>query len=274
MKVGFQGERGAYSEMALLRHFGRGVRPVGFPGFEEVFEAVLAGSIDAGFVPVENSIAGTVVENYDLLLANDVRVTAEVYMGIRHTLLAVPGTVLENITEAHSHPHALNQCKAFLRAHGIRPRPSYDTAGAARILSATPRPDRAAIASELCADIYALQILCRDIQSNRNNITRFFAVQRESAAAAAARPEKTSIAVITRHDPGARVDCLAIFRDQRLNLTKLESRPVPENPWEYVFYTDFEGGIDSDAVARSLDALKSQALFVKVLGSYPKGEAD
>jgi prephenate dehydratase len=274
VKVGFQGEKGAYSEMALMRHFGRDVRSMGFSGFEDVFEAVVAGAADAGFVPVENSIAGTVVENYDLLLANDVRVTAEAYMEIRHTLLGIPGARLEDITQASSHPHALNQCKGFLKSHGIRPQPTYDTAGAARMLSETPRPDHAAIASELCADIYRLDILCRDIQSNKSNTTRFFVVVRENALPWGSPAEKTSIAFITRHYPGALVDCLSIFRDHRLNLTKLESRPVPENPWEYVFYTDFEGGIDDEAVGQSLDELKSQALFVKVLGSYPKGNAE
>jgi prephenate dehydratase len=274
VKIGFQGIQGAYSEMALMRHFGRGARSVGFSSFEEVFDAVTAGMIDAGFVPVENSIAGTVVENYDLLLTNDVFVTAEAYMAIRHTLLGIPGAALENIALASSHPHALNQCKEFLKVHGIRPRPTYDTAGAARILAENPRPDLAAIASELCADIYRLDILCRDIQSKKTNITRFFVVVKESAASRTARAEKTSIAFITRHYPGALVDCLSIFRDHRLNLTKLESRPVPENPWEYVFYTDFEGGVEDEAVGRSLDALKSQALFVKILGSYPKGDSD
>jgi len=270
MRVAFQGERGAYSEMALLRHFGTAVQAVGNDGFEEVFAAVAEGRVEAGFVPVENTIAGTVVENYDLLLATDVWVSAEVYMGIRHTLLGVAGSRLSDIRRADSHPHALNQCRAFLKAHGIRPQPTYDTAGAARLLALDPQPDRAAIASELCADIYGLTILDRDIQSTRSNTTRFFVIVRESPQVSP-KAQKTSIAFITRHYPGALVDCLTIFRDHALNLTKLESRPVPENPWEYVFYTDFDGGIDSEAVRRSLDALKSQALFVKVLGSYPRG---
>jgi prephenate dehydratase len=225
-------------------------------------------------VPVENSIAGTVVENYDLLLASDVCIRAEVYMGIRHTLLGIPGASLDGIIKAYSHPHALNQCKGFLKAHGIRPQPTYDTAGAARILSNTPRPEAAAIASELCAEIYGLEILSRDIQSDKTNTTRFFVVERESEAAPAAATDKTSLAFITRHYPGSLVDCLIIFRDHNLNLTKLESRPVPANPWEYVFYTDFDGGIDSEPVRQSLDELRSQALFVKVLGSYPKGAED
>lgn len=274
MKIAFQGEHGAYSELALIRHFGRTAQAVGFGGFEEVFEAVARGKTDAGFVPVENSIAGTVVENYDLLLARDVCVTAEVYMDIRHTLLGIPGTTLDAIVKAYSHPHALNQCKGFLKDHGIRPQPTYDTAGSARILSQNPRLDRAAIASELCAEIYGLDILSRDIQSTKTNTTRFFVIVREAMAGDPCAPEKTSIAFITRHYPGALVDCLTIFRDLRLNLTKLESRPVPENPWEYVFYADFDAGIATEEARQSLDRLKSQALFVKVLGSYPRGKTD
>ena len=142
VKIGFQGERGAYSEMALIRHFGREVRAVGFSRLRGGLRGGHRREVDAGFVPVENSIAGTVVENYDLLLANDVCVTAEVYMDIRHTLLGIPGAVLGKYQRADSHPHALNQCKAFLKAHGIRPQPTYDTAGAARILSQNPRPEQ------------------------------------------------------------------------------------------------------------------------------------
>ncbi|MDM8549177.1 prephenate dehydratase [Desulfobacterales bacterium HSG2] len=270
MKVAFQGVKGAYSELALYEHFGRQVTSVGLDSFDDVFEAVVEGRVDFGFVPVENTIAGTVVENYDMLFSNDIFVVAEVFMKIRHTLLAKRGTSFDDIREAYSHPHALRQCKEFLKKHGIRHMPVYDTAGAAEMVARWERNDRAAIASELCAEIYGMDVLCKDIQTNKTNTTRFFVIVKEENRPDDILCEKTSIAFKTRHYPGALVDCLKIFQEQNLNLTKLESRPIPENPWEYVFYTNFEGGVDSEIVQQALRELENHALFVKVLGSYPK----
>ena len=166
MKVAFQGIRGAYSEMALHEHFGKAVETVGCDSFDEVFEMVNSNAVTYGFIPVENTIAGTVVENYDLLFANDLFVIAEAYLPVRHTLLARKGARLDGIREAFSHPHALKQCKAYLKSQNIRPVPTYDTAGAAQAVASGDRLDCAAIASELCAEIYDMDILERDIQTN------------------------------------------------------------------------------------------------------------
>lgn len=269
MRVAFQGVKGAYSELALYQHFGRAVTSVGLDSFDEVFESVVDGRVDFGFVPVENTIAGTVVENYDLLFSSDIFVVAEVFMKIRHTFLAKKGTSFGDIREAYSHPHALRQCKEFLKKHGIQSRPLYDTAGAAEMVARGERNDCAAIASELCAEIYGMDVLCKDIQTNKTNTTRFFAIVKKENRPDDMICEKTSIAFKTRHYPGALVDCLKIFQKQNLNLTKLESRPIPENPWEYVFYTNFEGGADSDIVQQALKELENHAVFVKILGSYP-----
>lgn len=269
MKVAFQGARGAYSEMALHQHFGKSVYTVACDAFDDVFEHVINEEVLYGFIPVENTIAGTVVENYDLLLHNDVFVIAEVYMPIRHTLLAKKGARIEDVREAFSHPHALKQCKAFLKANSIRPVPTYDTAGAAQHVAAGDRLDCAAIASELCAEIYGMQILERNIQTNSTNTTRFFVISKKENAPDDQETGKTTVAFKTRHYPGALVDCLKIFQKYNLNLTKLESRPIPENPWEYVFYAAFEAGIDAEGVKAAIGELTLHAVFVKLLGSYP-----
>jgi len=270
VKIAFQGIRGAYSELSLRRHFGKEAEAIGYMSFEEVFESVEQGAVDFGYIPAENTIAGTVAENYDLLLTRQVAIAAEVYTPIRHTLLAKEGSDVASIRKAYSHPHALSQCRRFLQQQGIEPVLVYDTAGAARMVSRSTEAGCAAIASELCAAYYGLQILSTDIQSNVSNTTRFFVIARKDRI-----PEpipdavKTSLAFQTRHYPGALVDCLTIFKRHNLNMTKLESRPIPEEPWKYTFYTDFEGGIDQDDVRFALMELETRALMVKLLGSYP-----
>lgn len=272
MKVAFQGIRGAYSEMALHEHFGKAVETVGCDAFDEVFDLVNSGAVTYGFIPVENTIAGTVVENYDLLFANDLFVIAEAYLPVWHTLLAKKGASVENIKDACSHPHALKQCKVYLKSKGIRMVPTYDTAGAAQAVADGDRMDCAAIASELCAEIYDMEILERNIQTNSSNTTRFFVIAKKENVPDDHVTGKTTVAFKTRHYPGALVDCLKIFQKYSLNLTKLESRPIPENPWEYVFYAAFEAGIDSDAVKSAIGELTLHAVFVKLLGSYPIAE--
>ncbi len=272
MKVAFQGARGAYSEMALHEHFGKDVETIGCDAFDDVFDMVNNEEVTCGFIPVENTIAGTVVENYDLLFANDLFVIAEVYLPVRHTLLAKKGARLDEINEVFSHPMALKQCKAYLKSHSIRTIPTYDTAGGARDVASGDRMDRAAIASELCAEIYGMDILERNIQTNSSNTTRFFVIAKKENVPPDHVTGKTTVAFKTRHYPGALVDCLKIFQKYKLNLTKLESRPVPENPWEYVFYAAFEAGIDSDEVKSAIGELTLHAVFVKLLGSYPIAE--
>lgn len=271
MKAAFQGIQGAYSELAIYRFFGRKVETVSYDSFDEVYEAVVANVVDCGVVPVENTIAGSVVENYDLMLSSPTNVVAEIYQPIRHCLLAGPDASLSTVKEAFSHPHALKQCKDFLKRHGITAQPLYDTAGAARQVAQWNRPDRAAIASELCAEIYNMSILENNIQSNHSNTTRFFVIVANDRVPGDMRAEKTTIAFATKHFPGALVDALKIFQRHRLNLTRLESRPIPENPWEYVFYADFEGGLHEATAQKALAELQSQAAFVKVLGSYAMG---
>lgn len=271
MKVAYQGVPGAYSEAALLRHFGAAAQPLGFPFSEQVFDAVEDGRAEFGFVPVENSIAGSVGVNTDLLLERKVFACAEAYLPIDHCLLAPSGTGLGEVTAVYSHPVALAQCREFLNSRGLRAVPEYDTAGAAELVAKRGLRGEAAIASRRCAEVYGLEVLAADIQSVKGNFTRFLAFRREGAAADG-RAEKTSLAFSVHHHPGALLDCLKLFADHAINLTKLESRPIASNPFEYTFFVDLLGGAADAPVAAALAELRAAARHVKVLGSYPAAE--
>jgi len=272
MKVGYQGIKGAYSEAAIYKHFKENVESVGFETFEEVFDAVENGTVDCGFLPFENTIAGSVVQNYDLLLKEDVFVTAEVFFKIKHNLISQKGNNIENIKRVYSHPHALEQCREFLKKHKIKAIPEYDTAGAVKIIKNRENKEEAAIASELCGDIYDLKIIENGIETNKNNTTKFFVIVKKENIPKNLEKEKTSIAFKTKHYPGALVNALQRFSKNNVNLTKLESRPIPETQWEYVFYADFSGGTEDDNVKLALSEAEATTKFIKILGSYPKGE--
>lgn len=272
MKVAYQGVPGAYSEAALRLHFGSGAEPLGFAFSEQVFDAVEDGRADVGFVPVENSIAGSVGVNTDLLLERKVFATAEAYLSIDHCLLGRPGDRLEDLTVVYSHPIALAQCRDFLNSRGLRAIPEYDTAGAAELVAQRRIAGEAAVASKRCAEVYGLEVLASDIQSVKGNFTRFLAFRRENDACATLKAEKTSLAFSVHHHPGALLECLKLFADHAINLTKLESRPIASNPFEYSFFVDFLGGADDEAVATALVELRAAARHVKVLGSYPLAE--
>lgn len=271
MKIGYQGIEGAYSEAAIYQHYGKGIKAIGYDTFEEVFVAVKKGRVDFGCLPFENTIAGSVVMNYDLMLKQDVFIIAEIFFRISHTLLSHKGNKLKNIKIAFSHPHSLEQCRDFLKKHNIKPMPEYDTAGAAKLVRERKKKEEAAIASRLCAEIYGLDILKEGIETNKYNTTRFFVFAKKSKVPKNLKMEKTGIAFKTKHYPGALVNCLQRLSKNGINMTKLESRPIPENPWEYVFYVDFIGGIDDENVNLALNEMETTATFIKILGSYPKG---
>lgn len=270
MKVGFQGVRGAFSEAAIYQEYGKTVETVGYGNFEDVFNAVIRGEIDAGMIPVENSIAGSVSSNYDFFLTKDVAAIREVYAPIRHCLLVQSGVQLADIQAVLSHPMALKQCEEYLKTLKVKAVPEYDTAGAAKMVAEAGEPTHAAIASALAGKIYNLDILAEDIQTMDTNMTRFLVIATKEPDDL--RREKTSIAFKTEHHPGALEECLHKLTRNKINLTKIQSRPIPENPWEYVFYADFEGGTDQPNVRKAMQELESEAKFLKVLGSYPIGE--
>lgn len=269
MKVAYQGVRGAYSEEAALRHFGTACDPNPFAYSEQVFEAVASGAADFGLLPVENSIVGPVAVNADLFLQNPAFMVAETYLRIEHCLLGLPGTEISAVKTVYSHPVALAQCRDFLCKHALRAVPEYDTAGAAELVASRRRLEEAAIASRRCAEVYGLSVLAQDIQSARHNFTRFAAFVREDRVPPSLVMQKTSLAFTAKHRPGALLDCLRRFAEHGVNLLRLESRPIPQNLFEYFFLVDLLGGMKDEPVRAALEGLRQDAGVVKVLGSYP-----
>jgi prephenate dehydratase len=265
--IAFQGEKGAYSEQATRQHFGFEIDTLPCHAFEDIIDAIHEGRASQGMLPVENSLAGTVISAYDQLVDHDLRIQAEVILKVEHCLMAPPGQNLQSIERAMSHPQALAQCDRTLRRLGIEPVVHYDTAGAARDLAAKPIPKTAAIASELAADTYGLEILARNLEDLSLNFTRFFVLG--AADAPRADPSKTSIIFTTRHEPAALYRVLGQLAGRDINLTKIESRPRRNRPWHYLFYVDFEGHEDDPAVQEAMMGILKQASFLKVLGSYP-----
>jgi prephenate dehydratase len=265
--VAFQGEHGAFSEEAIRQHFGPDVQTLPQRSFEDIFMAVDEGRATYGAVPVENSVAGSINKAYDLLLEHDLKVWGEIFLRVRHNLISLPGSALEDIQEVRSHPQALAQCERFLNRHGWRAKPWYDTAGSAKDLAAKPEPGVAVVASKLAAEIYDLAILAPGIEDMSFNYTRFFVIGRGEPPRS--EKSKTSLVFATAHSPGALVACLNEFASRGINLTKLESRPRRNRPWHYVFYLDFEGCWQDEKQREALVGLLARAAFVKLLGSYP-----
>ncbi len=271
-RIAYQGEPGAFSEAAALAYF-QGIHATGRRTFRGVFDALQSGSVAWGLVPVENSQSGSILETYDLVLQYPVRVVGECYWRVDHCLLARPGSRLSEIRRVHSHPQALMQCEAYIARHGWQQVVQHDTAGAAAWVRAHGHRADAAIGSRHAAARYGLAVLAERIQTVPENLTRFFLIGRRSGAPASppwrSRPgsgRKTSIAFVTRHQPGALHRALGCFASRRLNLTKLESRPSRATPWEYVFYLDFE---DPGRGQEALAALRRVTERVVILGSYP-----
>lgn len=270
MKVAFQGVAGANSEVGIRQHYGPSVEAVGFPFSEQVFDAVEQGIADLGFIPVENTIAGNVAINMDLLLRHDVTIIAEDYVNIHHHLLANPGVRLADIERVYSHPVALEQCRSFLQTVGLIAVPDFDTAGAARALAQRKSSNEAAIAPSLCAAYYGLDILNDRIQEQKRNITRFVSFVRPDRLPKNLQRQKTSLAFNTRHHAGALVQCLEQFSHHQINMTRLESRPVADNPFAYTFFVDFLGIPEEEKVRKCLMAMSQHTLRIKILGSYPQ----
>ena len=269
--VAFQGEPGAYSEAAAWEFFSQPPQTLPCRRFEDVFAAVVQGQADYGMIPIENSLAGSIHRNYDLLLRYPVHIVGEYPFRVRHYLLALPGVSLDQVRYVASHPQALAQCEASLQALGLEPVPAEDTAGAARALRESGRTDMAAIASRRAAEVYGLHILKAGLEDNPANFTRFLIIAREPyRGPEPSQGYKTSIAFTLPHQPGALFKALSVFALREINLTKIESRPLPGHPWEYRFYLDFLGHAQQGAGQRALGHLAEIAPFLRVLGSYPR----
>lgn len=266
--VGFQGVHGAYSEQAIRQHFGDAVEAHPIPSLGELFAAIQTRKVTYGMLPVENALAGAVNQAYELLMDYDLRIQAEVILHVHHALLAPKGT--RDITElryVRSHPQALAQCDRFLKKNNLQGIPSYDTAGSAKMLSEKSENETGAIASPLAGELYDLEIIDKQIEDVPFNFTRFFVLGHDDPERG--QFNKTSLVFATRHRPAALYECLGEFASRGLNLTKIESRPRRNRPWEPVFYLDFEGHWQDPLCQEALARLLQRASFVKMLGSYP-----
>ncbi len=273
MQIGFQGTLGSYSQEALYAYFGKdGITPVGYALSEETCDALENGEVTSIILPIENSIVGNVDINMDLIFKHNFFAVGEVFLPIKHCLLGRKGSKLKDIKIVHSHPIALAQCHDFFKKNGIRPVPEFDTAGASKLLSEKDNKNEATIASKLCSEYYDLEIISDTVQKVEINITRFLVLVKEKDIPDTLHMEKTSIAFTTNHKPGALLGCLQDFADHNINLTKLQSRPIPENPFMYIFYADFVGSLNDQNVINCLRELKDHTNKIKILGSYPRGK--
>lgn len=267
VKIGFQGEHGAYSEEAILSEFPN-AEPIGYKSFREVFDAVEKNECDYAVIPIENSLEGAIGEVHDLLFEYPLMVRGEIILRIKHNLLTLPGVTFNDIKNVYSHPQALMQCSSFITRYKLNPVAVYDTAGAAKLLRERNDMHSAAIASKRAAEIYGLTILMEGIENNTNNYTRFLIIGAEDIKKPTGH-DKTSIIFGVRHVPGALYRALEPFAKRNINLTRIESRPSKRKPWEYLFYVDFEGHRFDENVASALQELQQVTSIIKILGSYP-----
>ena len=268
LTVAFQGEVGAYSEEAAVDFFGPSIEVKPRETLDAVFDAVDRGDAQFGVVPIENSLEGSISQVYDLLLDSSLKVRGEIELRVIHCLIANPGAKLDLIRRVYSHPQALGQCRAFLKHLNSELVPTYDTAGSVKMIKERGIADGAAIAGMRAAEIYGMEILAREIEDNPNNFTRFFVLAKNDSPPTG--NDKTSIVFSVSHRPGALYGLLRELAASQINLTKIESRPTRQRPWEYNFYLDFEGHREDTSSREALGKIEQIALFVKVLGSYPR----
>lgn len=266
----FQGEMGAFSFAATQKLLGSAVRTLPCESFRRVFQALDSGGVTHAVIPIENTLHGSVYENYDHLIEYGFPISGETSLRISHNLIALPGTRFRQIRRVFSHPVALAQCQTFFKTHNqIEPVSYYDTAGSVKMLRDENPPGAAAIASESAAQLYGGVILRRNVEDNRENFTRFFLLTKQQMRPrSTAGKWKTSIAFSTRNVPGALFRAMACFALRDLNLTKIESRPLRSRPWEYLFYLDISGSDREERVQSALANLGEMTSFLRVLGSY------
>ena len=276
--VAFQGERGAFSEEAARKLLGNSIDVRPCETFDDVFAAVAGGEATCAVVPIENSLAGSVLRNYELLANADFTIAGEVFLPIRLNLIAKRGTKLDDVRRVSSHPVALAQCHRFIAEHHLEAKAAYDTAGSVKQLMESGSDEEAAIAGAAAAEIYGAEILANDIEDHRENYTRFLLVVSRGVEIPAGRTGgapilhwKTTIFFRTPNKPGALFRALAAFALRDINLSKLESRPIEGRPWEYSFYVDLSGDAAEANVARAIEHLREMCETVRVLGSYPAG---
>ncbi len=268
VSVAFQGEPGAYSEQAAIRFFGPSTKGIPCEFLDGAFEAVQNGEAPFAIVPVENSLEGSITRAYDLLLDSPLMICGETELRISHCLIAMEGATIDSIKYVYSHPQALGQSRSFLSRLNAEMVPASDTAGSVKMIKEQGKLDSAAVASARAAELYGMKILAKEIEDNPHNFTRFFVLSKEDSPPTG--NDKTSIVFTLKHKPGSLYDSLREFAERRINLTKLESRPTRHQVWEYNFYMDFSGHREEKSIMEALKALEEHAVFVKILGSYPR----
>ena len=268
--VAFQGEHGAYGEVASRKLMPNGAY-IPCLEFIDVFRGVEDGYFDLGVVPVENSLEGAVTQVNDLLTTTELKVIGEVKVVVKHCLLATEATDYREIRVVYSHPQALAQCRDFLMRNKLEPRPYYDTAGAAKMLARENPKAAAAIASALCGELYDLEIIKEGIEDGPANSTRFLLLSRDASTE---KRDKTSIIFAVAHEAGQLYGVLQLFAEANINLTRISSMPLRSDPSNYSFFLDFEGSEEDDHVAEVLQKMSQMTIALKNLGSYPayKGE--
>ncbi len=266
--IAFQGELGAFSQQAAERIFGPRIEPLPCPAFEDVFRRLIRGAVVAAVIPIENSLAGSIHQNFDLLARHAVEAIGETLIRIEHHLIARPGVRLADVRQIYSHPVALAQCQRFLRSLRSAEKVSfYDTAGSVKHIRDGEISYAAAVASAVAARMYGMKILRRNIEDHRENFTRFLALARRGRFPQGG--SKTSLVFSLRNEPGALFKALSVFALRDINLTKIESRPIQGKPWEYLFYVDLQSDVRSGQCANALRHLQEMTAYFKLLGSYP-----
>ena len=271
IKAAFQGERGAFSEVASRQFLGASALPLPCESFEDLFDAVETGKAKYGVVPIENTLVGSIHKNYDLLLERNLKVVGETYLRINHCLIGSKKITLKNVSKVYSHPVALDQCREFFKTHQtIAPISYYDTAGAVKMIAEIDSANSAAIAGPYTAELYNLKILKKSIEDEKTNFTRFLLLSKNDKPFSG--NAKTSIVFSMKNQPGVLYKALSIFSIRDIDLTKIESRPLRKKAWQYHFYIDFQGNIKEERVKNAINHLKEISDFIKILGSYPLTE--
>ena len=272
-KVSYQGVPGAYSQSAAKKFFGEEIDTFGAGSFEDALNSAeeerSPSDVNYSILPVENSIEGTVGQSIDEILKTNLHSIGEVYLKVEHCLIGRGR--LGNVTKVYSHPQALGQCSDFIIDHNLRTVPTYDTAGSVEIIKDL-EDNCAAIASNLASSLYDVPIIKEGIANNSNNFTRFLVFSRENTTETG--NDKTSIIFSVKHEPGALYQILKEFNDNRINLTKIESRPNKNTNWEYNFFVDFLGHYSNSKIKSVLDKISENTLFLKIIGSYPVADLD
>lgn len=267
--VGFQGVAGSFSEQALLDYFGEDTKTKAVDQFEDIFTQLENESIKYGILPIENSSTGGVTDVYDLLNKYDFKIVGEVCLKVNHNLMAIKGASIEDITEVYSHSQALSQCSEFLKIKDSWAQvPFCNTAKSAEFVYNSKEKFKAAIGSRRAATLYNLNILAHNINSNSKNITRFIIISKNMEICSECN--KTSVIFVTPHRSGSLYNILRHFAENKLNLLKIESRPIWDKPWEYFFYIDFEGNLDDDTVKEAMIEIRKASSYFKILGNYKR----